>query len=121
MNRRIAFTLVEVVVATVIFALVIVGLTSVFVSGNKIILHNRERATSAQLGKFFLDPLQVHVRWDKWLDSDPSNKLAIGSWPGAVQNINNKDFTEIQHNVAYVKSGWDLRRVITKISWNEAS
>ena len=109
----------EVVVAAIVFSLVIVGLTSVFVSGNKIVVHNRERATSAQLGKFFLDPLQVHVRLDKWLDAGPGNKLAIGSWPGAVETINTRVFTETQHDVAYVKSGWDLRRVITKISWTE--
>lgn len=120
MARRAGFSLVEVIVALVVFVLVIGGLSSVFVSASRIIIHNRERMTSAQLGKFFLDPLQAHVRQDNWLNAGPGNALAIGGpWSGVTQSINNVSFSET-HTVSAVTST-DLRRVIATISWTELS
>ena len=116
MRERNGFSLVEIMVSSVIFSLVILGLVSVFVSASKHITHARERMTSAQLGKFFLDPLQVYVRYDTW-DGGVGNELEIGTRSGVAQNINNRDFTE-EHAVAAV-AGTDLRRVISTISWNE--
>ena len=124
MNRHAGFTLVEVVVALVVFSLVVVGLSSVFVGGNKLITHYRERMTSAQLGIFFLDRLQAHVRQDTW-DSIPLlNELRTGGPRAAAvplqpQVINDRSFTE-DHTVSIV-SGTDLRRVISTIHWTEPS
>ncbi len=117
MNRQAGFTLVEVVVSLIVFSLVIVGLSGVFIAGGKLILHNRERMVSAQLGKFFLDPLQAYVRQNTW--NQAGNELMIGVRAGAAQNINNRSFSEV-HIVTAVPST-DLRRVITIISWTEAS
>ena len=118
MDKQTGFTLVEVVVSMVVFALVVVGLSSVFMAGGKLIIHNRERMTSAQLGKFFLDPLQVNVRQDHWLDVGPANGLALGGpWSGVTQSINNRTFTEV-HTVSTVGTTV-LRRVITTIHWTE--
>ncbi|MDD5129877.1 MAG: prepilin-type N-terminal cleavage/methylation domain-containing protein [Candidatus Omnitrophica bacterium] len=123
MKNNPGFTLVEVIVSMVVFALVVVGLSSVFVSGGKLIMHNRERMTSAQLGKFFLDPLQSYVRQDTW--DQAGNELALGSRPGVTQSINNRDFSEV-HTVAdgstdAALTGTALRRVISTISWTEPS
>ncbi|MDP3041569.1 MAG: prepilin-type N-terminal cleavage/methylation domain-containing protein [Candidatus Omnitrophota bacterium] len=117
MRKQLGFSLVEILVATVIFSLVMVGLFSVFVSGNKQIIHIRERMSSAQLGKFFLDPLQVYVRQDTW--DQAGNELRVGSRAGITQSVNNRSFSEIHavNPVAFT----DLRRVITTISWTEPS
>ena len=122
MDRHTGFTLVEVLVSLTIFALVIVGLSSVFVAGGKLIMHNRERMTSAQLGKFFLDPLQAYVRQDTWDSAGPvpaANELRVGSRPGVFspQTINNRRFTEVIN----VTAVGNLRRVIANISWPEPS
>lgn len=60
------FSLMEVIVATALFSLVIVGMLSVFVTGNKQVIHGRERLVSSQLGKLFVDPMQADVRQDTW-------------------------------------------------------
>jgi prepilin-type N-terminal cleavage/methylation domain-containing protein len=59
-------TLVEIIVAMVLLAGVMAGLTNVFVSGSRYVLHSRSRLSSMELGKFFLDPLQNEVRQDTW-------------------------------------------------------
>jgi prepilin-type N-terminal cleavage/methylation domain-containing protein len=116
MVKKDGFSLVEIMISTVVFALVVLGLTSVFIAASKHITHTRERMTSVQLGKLFLDPLQVYVRFDTW--DNPANELTVTSWESGVsQTINNRNFTE-QHEVAAI-SGTDLRRVISKISWTE--
>jgi prepilin-type N-terminal cleavage/methylation domain-containing protein len=145
MDRQAGFTLVEVVVSMVVFALVIVGILSVFVAGTKHIVHARERMTSAELGKFFIDPLQIDVRQDTWTSGQAGNALTIGttycdSVGGHTQNkncpatkaertVNNREFsaayTIAQGGVNPGEDpalvGTDLRLVTTTISWNEPS
>ncbi len=115
MDKHSGFTLVEIIVSMVVFALIVIGLSSVFISASKLIVHNRERMTSAQLGKFFLDPLQADVRYDTWDQS--SNELRVGSRSGAGQTINNRNFSEA--HVVSIVSGTDLRRAVSTISWTE--
>ncbi|MDD5465459.1 MAG: prepilin-type N-terminal cleavage/methylation domain-containing protein [Candidatus Omnitrophica bacterium] len=134
MSNKAGFTLVEIIVASVVFALVIAGLLSVFVAGSRHIIHVRERITSAELGKLFIDPLQTDVRQDTWTLGQASNALTLGttycdSVGGHTQNkdcpapaerkVNNRDFSAkyVIENV----SGTDLRLVTTTISWDELS
>jgi prepilin-type N-terminal cleavage/methylation domain-containing protein len=120
MSKSKGFSLVEVMVASVLFSLIMLGLASVFVSAGKQITHTRERMTSAQLAKFFLDPLQFDVRQDTW--GTASNGLTLGSGTGTTQSVNNRNFSE-SHTVTAVgaseSEGSNLRRVVSKISWSE--
>ena len=59
MRKKKGFSLVEVMVAAVIFSLLMLGMFSVFVSASKHITHARERMSSSRLGEFFIDPLQI--------------------------------------------------------------
>ena len=123
MCKKRGFSLVEAMVASVLFSLVLLGLISVFMSGGKHLTHVRERMTSAQLGKFFLDPLQIYVRQDTW--DQVGNELMVGSRAGVAQSINNRNFSEI-HAVDDATTdsalvGTNVRRVITTISWIEPS
>jgi len=121
MYNKKGFTLVEIIVSSVIFAIAVIGLLSVFVSGNNQIIHIRERMTSAELGKFFLDPLQVYVRQDTWDSILLGNELRLGTRAGVLspQIINNRSFSET-HTVDPM-AGTDIRRVITTIFWTEPS
>lgn len=49
------------------------GLTNLFVSGKRLLAHSRARMTGGEIGRLFLDPLQMAVRQDTWLD--PANAL----------------------------------------------
>jgi len=72
MRKKFGFTIVEVLISTVIFSLVVLGLSSVFISGKKLIIHSRERMTSGELGKFFLDPMQIYVSFGTWNVGNPN-------------------------------------------------
>lgn len=117
MNNQKGLSLVEALVAAVIFVMIAAGLTAVFFGANRQIVHARERATSAQLGKLFIDPLQNHVRQDTWSDS-VQNKLFKNST--ITQNVNNTEYTA-QHTVTDSTADSNLRKVVTRISWNESS
>lgn len=124
----------EILVASILFSMVIVGMLSAFVSGHKQVVHVRERMVSSQLGKLFLDPLQSDVRQDTWSSAVTANGLAVGTSycdgvGGHTQNhvcpstaaqrvINNRTFTAT-YVTADVGSGTTLRRVTTTITWNE--
>lgn len=116
-NKR-GFSLVEVLVAVVIFALLLVGLMSVAIAGNKNVIHARDRAVAAQLGRFFLDPLQGDVRLDTW--DQAGNQLRIGTSAGVAQSFNNRSFAEALTVTTVPNTGNDLRRVVTSITWTEA-
>jgi len=115
-NKR-STSLFEVVVATVIFSLVMAGMASVFVSGKRYILRARDRITSSEVGKLFLEPLQLAVRQDTW----NSGNLSIGAHScGVSQKINNIPYTA-QYQVDAVDGIEDLRRVTVKVNWTELS
>lgn len=131
MPNKAGFTLVEIIVASLVFALTIAGLLSVFVAGNRHIIHARERMTSAELAKLFIDPLQNDVRQDTWNQPGNNNlNLSATQVSLGTQRVNNRDFsgnytvadgnsTGINYDSAL--DGTDLRRVTTRITWNELS
>lgn len=141
----------EVVVATALFSLVIVGMLSVFVTGNKQVIHGRERMVSSQLGKLFIDPMQAYVRQDTWDVDLSSNVLYIPASPvnsytfycdsdgghtqgpaafcpsATARKVNNREFSA-QYDVSRVCIGacspatdTGMRRVTATISWSEPS
>ena len=128
-------TLFEVIVATVIFALVMAGMVSVFVAGKRHVMHSRERMTSGEMVKLFIEPLQLYVRQNDW-DTASNALRSVGSNyttycdsdGGHTQNpachliaserkVNNIDYTA-QYVINPV-SGTFLRKAEVKVSWTE--
>ena len=139
-KQKKGFTLVEIIVATIIIALVILGMMSVFLAGNKHVIHARERMTSAEIGKLFIDPLQLDVNWSIWTLGAAGNALAIGTTycdgdvthtqnkncpPAGQRTINNRTFTSTYVTSAIPDGNADhndnVRRVTTTINWTEPS
>lgn len=130
MHNKDGLTLVEIIVASLVFALTIAGLLSVFVAGSQHIIHARERITGAELGKLFIDPLQNYVRQDTWNQPGNNNlNLSAARVSLGTQKVNNRDFsgnytvadgnsTGINYDSAL--AGTDLRRVTATIAWNES-
>ena len=83
MNNNKALTLIEVIVAAIILALLMLGLTNLFVSGKRYIMHARARMTGGEIGRLFLDPLNMAVRQDTWGD----NTNALYDAPAAGSTI----------------------------------
>jgi len=113
--KKKGFTLTEIIVAMVILAAVMAGLTNVLVSGSRYLLHSRSRMSSAELGKLFLDPLQNDVRQDSWVTG---NNLTVGTRAGTPVTLDG-----IPYNASYDISNHPqasgIRKVKLTLNWTE--
>lgn len=123
MHKKNGFTLVEIIVATIILSLVIAGMLGVFVAGNNWAIHFRERTASAELGKYFIDPFQNSVLATTWSVAG-NNALNDGSSSWTL-TLNNRPYKAncIINDVAGTAdlTGNSLRRVNMNITWTEPS
>lgn len=113
-------TLLEILISTLILALVMTGMVNLFISGKKWILHARSRMTGGELGKSFLDPLQMQVRQDQW----GNNCLSTGTQAncpdqaaGKAQGLD-RDYTA-HYTVTPNSPVTNLNKVKVAISWTE--
>lgn len=108
-------TLMEIIIATLIFALVMAGLANLFIAAKRLTLHARSRIQASELGKQFLDPLQMQVRQDQWGANCVSNNAnCLAELPVPLGGI---DF-----NATYTSgtvAGTNLRIVNVTLNWNE--
>jgi len=114
------FTLMEVLVSLVLIALTLTGLLSLFTGGKRLVIHNRCKMTGGELGKAFLDPLQMHVRQDEWMGS--SNCCNCLSSYGTVNCPTSQSIGGINYTPNYTIdgiAGTGLLRVRLTINWSE--
>ena len=121
--RKTGLTLMEIIVSVLLVALVFMGLANLFVVGRRYIMHARSRMAGGELGKVFLDPLQMDVRQDEWGDTDyvdPDNRLRLGT------RESNAQIGGISYNAAYNVTGFpelpatsQMRRVRVDLQWVE--
>lgn len=124
MNKK-AITLIEIVVSTVILALVMLGLSNLFVAGRRYIVHSRARMTGGELGKLFLDYLQMSVREDTWAVA--GNALQQGTRACAAQPNcpapAERTLNGIAYDAQYTINGDNpinnINRVRVDITWRE--
>lgn len=114
MNKK-GLTLLEILISTLILAITMTGLGNLFFSAKRYILHSRSRMTAGELGKYFLDPLQMDIRQDKW----GSNCLSAATGCPAAQTLNKITYTPA-YDISDV-SGTTLRKAKVTISWKEPS
>lgn len=121
MNKK-ALSLLEIIISAVILAIIMGGLANIFMSGKRYMMHNRYRMTGGELGKHFMDPLQMDVRQDQWGNNCLSGNTAdctarFGNW------LDPSDKTD--YRATYVTSNVDpsmkLRKAVVTIKWNERS
>ena len=114
----------EVLVSAIIFSLILVGLSNIFVAGKRYIAHSRARMSGGELGKAFMDPLTNQVRQDLW------GANCISQDNTSDCSILNQTIGNITYSVTYnISSGpldpegnaTDVRRVNATISWTEPS
>jgi len=103
-------SLLEILVSTLILALVMTGLANIFVAGKKYILHSRARMTGGELAKFFLEPLQMDVRQDEWDNLSANNCLRNGRGCPTPQIID-----AITHTPTYTRTPNSPITIINKV------
>lgn len=128
----------EIIVATVIFALAVAGLMNIFVAGKRYILHSRSRMSGGELGKVFLEPLQMSVRQDTWgqagnsLTNTPVGGLYCDGIPGHTQLSGcspDRTLDGVPYAAKYeidavptpasAPTSPELRRVVLTVNWSE--
>lgn len=107
----------EILVSLMVLSLVFLGLLNLFISGRKYIQHSQSRITAIELGKLFMDPLQMEVRQNDWDGS--GNYLTVGRIiPFDPQTKASVTYSATSDPVTAVGTT-TLRRVKTTITWNE--
>jgi len=117
MNKK-GFTLIEILIAAFVLALVITGLACVFVAGKRLILHTRSRMQAAELGRYFLSPFQMQVRRDQWASNCLGSGTGCPSTPTddiTIDGTRYKPSSTVTQNY----SGTTLSKVKLTINWDE--
>lgn len=110
---RKALTLIEILVAALILAIVMAGLVNVYIASRRYVIHARLRMTGGELGRSFLEPLRMEVRQDSW----GSNCLSNSAGCPSSETIDNIGYNST-YNINDV-AGTNLRRVTVSIAWTE--
>jgi len=121
MNNK-ALSLLEILIATIILALVVTGLTNLFITGKRYVLHNRARMSAGELGKFFLDPLYIHVMQNQWSGADyiNTNPLRLrANDAGIAENLDRAYSPVYDVSAVPTMAASQMRKVRVNISWNE--
>jgi len=110
----------EIIISVVILAMVMTGLANIFVGSKRWLLHARLRMAGGELGRHFLEPLQMQVRQDQWgsncLSSNPTSGCDLNSWIDPYGNITYLP----TYSINSLNSPNDrLRKVKLTLSWSE--
>jgi len=115
-----ALSLVEILVSILIFSLVMSGFVNLFISGKRFIMHSRWRMTAGELGKYFLDPLQMDVRQDTWNNPSSNNLSAPSPLTNTSLFIDTKNYTANYTVTNVTVNSSQVRKVKLRIIWNES-
>jgi hypothetical protein len=114
-------SLLENLIAVVILVMIIFGMVGIFISGRQHIGHSRSLVAAAELGRYYLAPLQMQVRQDQWAGN------CLGARNGTLcqsdaaflpQNINGILYTPT-YVVSDAPGTTTMRRVKLTITWTE--
>lgn len=129
------FTLLEILVAALILALVTTGLAYVFLAGKRHLLHTRSKIQATELGRLFLAPLQMDVTmsertsgaqngWGQVNNCLTSDGTSPGC-PVAQPPVDGITYTPTYQNTPLLVDAQNplgrLRKVKVTINWTEPS
>jgi prepilin-type N-terminal cleavage/methylation domain-containing protein len=119
-SLRLGLSLIEIIVAMVIMSLVMLGFINLFIRSKGFIIHSRSLMTGGELGRYFLDPLQMEVRQDTW--NTAANNLRPRTYDGNNMTISGITYTP-NYTVSNttVCSSSIIRKVKLVLRWNETS
>ncbi|MDD4980848.1 MAG: type II secretion system protein [Candidatus Omnitrophica bacterium] len=113
-----SLTLLEILVAVLILALVMAGIANVFIASRRRLGQSRSKIQAAELGRLFLAPLQNQVRQDLWGKNCLSGKTEECPGPEKLGFTTYKPAYEITP-VVIAGNTLPLQRVKVTITWDE--
>lgn len=141
-NNKRGFTLLEIVISSIILAITSVGLAGICISGKKYIAHARARMAGGELGELFLNPLQSYVSqgersilaFDGWDDVNNALRVTGGTLrycdsvvthtqqpfcpPQADRTLAGIEYSATYQITAHPSTD-KIRKVVTTINWIE--
>jgi prepilin-type N-terminal cleavage/methylation domain-containing protein len=119
MSRK-GMTLLEIIISMMILSLITVGIANVFLAAKKYVRFDRSRIVAAQLGRYYMDVLQLNVTAANWRTA--SNNLTAQAYLDFNDTINRNMNYTINRTVDYpFDPAMKIHRVKLTISWNETS
>jgi len=123
--KKKGLSLLEIVVSTTLLALVTTGLANLFVAGKRYIAHTRSRMAGGELGKYFLDPLQMYVKQTDWNNTN-SDYVSSNPLHKRTNQAGNSVTLDRTYNSSYTVSVLSnfannsaARKVKVDITWQE--
>lgn len=137
--RKKGLTILEVLVSAVIFSLLLLGLVNIFISVKRHLLHTQSMVAGGELGKVFLDPLNMNVNQSKWSDlihdytTVTATGLQLSTEPagrvGPVQRVPPSDLSGFPYTPTYhvtrpsmvevIDPNTAMRKMRVVITWRE--
>lgn len=65
-------SLLEILVSTILLALVVAALANIFIATKRLVMHTRSRAAAAELSRSYMDSLQMEISQLNWGVTTPS-------------------------------------------------
>jgi len=119
MGSLAGFTLLEILVSAVIMSLVMVGLANVFFVSKGYMLHSRNRTVSGGIGRYFVEPLWMQVRQDRWNNNSTClSQNATSDCSMSALNISGITYTP-SYIISAHPSNARIRKVVVNITWSE--
>lgn len=110
------FTMMEILVASIILSLLAAGIFSVAVSGRNLIRRSRMRFIGSEIARHRLEEMRAEVRGDTW-NTAANNLTVTGGWTGWTTAPENPLF-ETRRSVSNI-AGSDCRNVTIQVRWDE--
>ncbi|MDD5730535.1 MAG: hypothetical protein PHN57_05355 [Candidatus Omnitrophica bacterium] len=119
MNKK-AQTLMEVLTASILLLLVSYGLAGLFLASHRHIIRSHFRLAAAEMGKVYLDPLQMDVRQDIVANPAAASCLKSGVGCPLAQTLDNVAYTNTYvRSLLPLSDGQNVTKVILTVVWAE--
>lgn len=132
--KKKGLTLLEVLIATILFSLVISGLANIFVAAKRYTQHNRAYVTAAEISRRYLEPLNAEVVVSKYSGGglggftwNPTTIATLGPWtdassqtiftPSYAPPATGPEAMDLDSDASARTS--EIHRVSIRIQWNE--
>ena len=112
----------EIVVAVVILAICMVGISNLLISSKFYLRHSRCRMQAVNLARFYLEELAMYVRADQWEGGDYISGNPLRSGDYTITEYFWLGYPPIRYRLYYNVSGVDaygMRRVKFEVKWVE--